>query len=408
MNKPLRCCNLDWLEVYCFEPLSEPRDPEYFRGCGLWVHERDYGTRVFSQMFTILDDHDQPFVEVRRAPFSRLDEIGILPPNAVHLRLSNRACYFNDAATKLLTFMQTHSFEFRAITRVDVCLDFLKFDTNDDPQAFIRRYVQHVYSKINQTNMRLYGRDSFTGREWNSVAWGNPKSQVSTKLYNKALELAQVHDKPYIRQSWFEAGLIPDPYSTPRLQENKKLDFPPVWRLEFSIKSSRACWYTIEEDGHANKKHSFRNTLETWADRDHCLRVFKSLVPHYFRFKYFEPDKRKDFCRDKELFRFKDTDLVYTCERIATAEPRQTSLDRLTKQLRDYRSLHSKQELREAVDIILSAILDEQIRHDAGTPFSAHDLYVIRQLVAMRTAGDTRTVNELRQLLALSADVPMF
>lgn len=398
-NNP-RCCNLDWLEVFCLEPIERACDPSYFRECGYWVNERDYGTRVFSQMFTILDERGEPDIEVRRAPYSRLDDAGILPINAMHLRLSNRSCYKENAARRLLDFMQHHSIIFKNITRVDVCLDFLKFDEGDDPQAFIRRYVQRKYSKINQGNVRLYGRDAWTGQSWSSIAWGSPKSQVGTKLYNKSLELAQVHDKPYIRQAWFECGLIDNPYARPRVDANGDLDYPPVWRLEFSIKSPRYGWYTIEEDGHARNFHSYKNDIDTWATRDACFRIFQSLVPHYFRFKYYEADKRKDRCKDKPLFRFSDAPgEVYHIERIATATPRRAALDTLVRKLQEYRLTHTAQEQRQAVDIILSAILDEQILDDYGTPFSRMELLTLRQLISMKTKGDPRPLSELRLLI---------
>ena len=47
---------------------------EYFRNQGYVVIERDYGTRVYSEMFTIEDEHGQPFIEVRRNPQSGSSE----------------------------------------------------------------------------------------------------------------------------------------------------------------------------------------------------------------------------------------------------------------------------------------------------------------------------------------------
>ena len=64
-----RCVNIDWLEVYCLEDRHEyPCDAEYFRRHGYLVQERDYGTRQYNQMFTILDKWGNPMIEVRRDP----------------------------------------------------------------------------------------------------------------------------------------------------------------------------------------------------------------------------------------------------------------------------------------------------------------------------------------------------
>ena len=63
-----RCINLDWLEVFCLEPdPHQPLDANYYRAQGFFVEERDYGTRIYHEMFTVLID-GQPFIEVRRRP----------------------------------------------------------------------------------------------------------------------------------------------------------------------------------------------------------------------------------------------------------------------------------------------------------------------------------------------------
>lgn len=76
-----RCVNLDWLEVFCFED-GEPHDANYFRREGFVVDEREYGTRIYHQMFTLNDRLGHPFLEVRRSPKSLL-----MPSAATHLRL---------------------------------------------------------------------------------------------------------------------------------------------------------------------------------------------------------------------------------------------------------------------------------------------------------------------------------
>lgn len=62
-----RCVNIDWLEVDALEP-ANGQDADYFRSHGLVVDEREYGTRVFAQMFTIYGSDHLPFIEIRRKP----------------------------------------------------------------------------------------------------------------------------------------------------------------------------------------------------------------------------------------------------------------------------------------------------------------------------------------------------
>ena len=77
----MRCVNIDWLEVYALEDASKfPCNAEYFRSQGYIVREREYGTRQYHEMFTLLDDNMNPFMEIRRNPKSGDSGFsGILP-----------------------------------------------------------------------------------------------------------------------------------------------------------------------------------------------------------------------------------------------------------------------------------------------------------------------------------------
>ena len=141
MQAPTRCVNLDWLEVCALEPIDSPHDPNYFRACGFVVEVRGYGTKVWEEMFTLLGEDGLGFIEVRRKPKSE-----IIAQNICHLRLVNRACYFPDAADLMKQFLDQYGYEFHHITRVDICLDFEKFDYGDDPQVFLQRYIEKKYS----------------------------------------------------------------------------------------------------------------------------------------------------------------------------------------------------------------------------------------------------------------------
>ena len=48
-----RCVNLDWLEIHAREPVGQPHNADYFRNQGCEVQEREYGTRVYREMFVI-------------------------------------------------------------------------------------------------------------------------------------------------------------------------------------------------------------------------------------------------------------------------------------------------------------------------------------------------------------------
>lgn len=407
-----RCCNLDWLEVYCLEPIDSPRDIAYFTSQGLQVRDRGYGTRIYNEMFVILDDYGQADFEIRRNPIQKDIANSVLPINACHVRLSNRSCYHNNAAQRLADFLQRHQLTFSRISRLDVCLDFERFDTGDYPAKFIPRYLKRIYSKINQGRIRLVGEDHWDSLDMNSLAWGSVKSQIGTKFYNKSLQLKQVHDKPYIRQAWFEAGLVDHPIDCYKTKPDGTRYYPDIWRVEFSIKSGVKGWYTIEEFGNNKKLHSYRHDLSQWANRDLCFQKFASLVPHYFHFKKFVPGQRKDRCPDKELFRFTDNPVTYNIDKLASAARQEPITLRLRRLLEQYRQSHFDSSIRQSIDVLLRALVDDAIVCDMQPNFTREDLLILQRVIAQRTRGqktDPSTIaSDLRDTLKLYSDEPPF
>ena len=204
----IRCVNLDWLEVYCIER-NGGMSANDFRQAGIQVNERDYGTRIYHSMFTLLDTDANPLLEVRRLPKNPL-----MPSGSCHIRLVNATCYRDDAVQVLKEFLNRFNYTLINVSRVDICLDLILFDDNTRPRVFMQRYMRGKFSKLNQANIHAHGSDRWTGRVWNSVSWGSPSSPISTKFYNKTLELydplTDSYGKPHIRWSWLQCGLIDD------------------------------------------------------------------------------------------------------------------------------------------------------------------------------------------------------
>lgn len=411
MTDIVRCINLDWLEVHVLEPISEPHNANYYRDKGWWVKEREFGTRVYREMFTLFDEHDIPFIEVRRNPASQ-GLNGIHASNESHLRLVNRTCYHDDAAKLMAEFINTYNYVFQRISRVDVCLDFETFDYGDKPQDFLGRYLRRKYSKINQGNIHSHGMDSWTGQVWNSVSWGSPSSDIGTKFYNKTLELYDQHTreykKPYIRQAWALAGLVDDWHTLTKKDAHGYVYVPQIWRVEFSIRSSVKRWYKIELNGNAKEYQSIRNTLDMYDSRAKLLTIFASLASHYFHFKHYEDGVRKDRCRDKKLFDFKDQQVSYKVGKteLLAPERKQNPFSSLLSKLKFYRESHFDQETRLACDVIIKALEDESYCWDLNNPFSREELEALRTAIRFRTSGDHRDpaiiMREVKALLKIN------
>lgn len=433
----VRCVNLDWLECYCLEDyLGYPHDAEFFRRAGFIVREREYGTPVYHEMFTLLSqEDDQPFIEVRRRPKSAVGRQvnGVLDPMACHVRLTNRACYFSNAADIMQQFLEQYGFHFQRISRVDVCLDFEKFDYGDDPARFMDRFFRNKYSKINQCRIRANGRDMWDGRIWNSVTWANEKSMVGTKFYNKTMELRERSDKPYIRQAWRAAGLVDDDFTLTKTAADGSTRVVDVWRVEFSIKSSTRKWFVIEDNsGRKTKLLSKPNTLDMYRTRQDLLNMFFSLAEHYFHFKrveYIETSpksvttvaqsavtvnndnpltknlsaerhrQRKDRCSDKLLFRTSDRATFYKLESVATAVQPEKQLQRLESYLRSYQETHYQPEIFKACNVLIEQLQKEMRTASLTAPWPMSELTIIRQLIARRIKGTDNSLTEDTELI---------
>lgn len=287
-----RCINIDWLEVYCLEPVNEQGvgmlNADYFISQGYPVRQRDFGTPSYCEMFTIAFNSSprEPVFEVRRAPRPNKAGGSFLPTNACHIRMTNKFCYVENPILLMCDFLLRHGYEVKNIKRIDLALDFNRFDSGELPQYVLRDFMTEKLSKINQSKVSCHGTDCWDGRFWNSIRWGSPSSNIATRFYNKSLELQQVDMKTYIQDAWKEAGLD--------LEHD-------VWRVEFQIKSGAK--------GFKNKQSQefYNMQFSTFSSKSRQLFVFHSLCQKYFHFKYREftddgQPKRKDRCRDKKLF----------------------------------------------------------------------------------------------------------
>lgn len=382
-----RCINIDWLEVHVLEDnMNYPHDAAFFRREGWRVEERAYGTRVYLEMFTLYDKHDEPFLEVRRAPKSSDELHGVLDINSCHIRLTNRACYFPNAVQMLRDFLARYGYEFRRIFRIDLCMDFERFDLGDDPQKFVLRYLNHKYAKINQCNRTTRGQDRWDGCEDNYISWGQPKSMVSTKLYNKTKELAEVHMKPYIVRAWLEAGLITNPITMVKVRKDGTQYTPVIWRVEFSIKSGNAGWAILEDcTGAKNKKKPIAHSLSNYDTPEKLLHMYASLAHHYFHFKVFEPNVRKDRCRDKVLFHFDmKRDEVLKLTHVASSTPPPADDERLRRALERYREKHFEDNVRKAIGVLLDNLNHTKLTTLATVKWNVEEVRELRQILRRR------------------------
>lgn len=422
-EKQKRCIHIDWLEVYCLESATRyPCNANYFERKGYLVRQRAYGTRVYNEMFEILNDNGDPMLEVRRNPASGDGSFSGLVPESCHLRVPNWMLYQGNAIAWLSQFLIDHEYIFKRIYRIDIANDFEVFDSGDKPSRFVRRYLEGQYRKVNQCSLSAHGDDTWSRCNWNSLSWGSRHSMVGTKLYNKTKELEEGgNPKPYIRSAWMMAGLIDNPTDFTKAMPDGTREKKEIWRLEYSLKSACDGWIVIEmEQGKKVKKQRIPHRLSMFDSKDKLWQRFQDLTYHYFRFKYKEytdlcvksqgkvleshhsdydrPLKRKDRCRDKKLFYF-DTNHVFTIlSAVSSGLSRYKTDGVLERRLRDFMMIHPQVDLRKACETILNEI--EQTKLVSYSPkFKWGDAFILSQFIRYRFNGDRRDAGELMRYL---------
>lgn len=418
-----RCVNLDWLEVYVLESRHcFPCNADYFRQQGYFVNEREYGTRSYKEMFTIEDDKGQPWIEVRRNPMSGDSEFTGLVPESCHLRLVNRACYDDNAVEKLRQFMMKHDYNFQRIYRIDVCYDFEYFDWGDNPTTFAKRYLRGVYRKINQTKLYAIGNDNWADFDWETLSWGNPKSMVSTKLYDKTKELSTPKkDKPYIRYSWWLCGLVDSPVDCCKVNEKGERYKPRIWRVEFSMKAQARKWLKIENvHGKKPKTEQLPHTLSMFDAKDKLWQRFQDLAYHYFCFKVAKYKssgrmlvspalesiranesselQRKDRCPNKLLFRFDKGKEFYSLQQLPKASKPDNDEIILKRRLQRYKMFHLSPKITEACDTILNDLERTEVRRLCEEPDPVLIAW-LQEAIAYKTRHPEMDVTEIFKLL---------
>lgn len=389
----VKCINLDWLSVYCLEPKGTVMNAAYFKALGWTVEEREYGTPQYREKFTLMNGR-HPFLEIERNPYSLKKNGGIFEPESCHIRLANRTLYQPQPVQQLTSFIVKYGYEYRGISRVDVCCDLTIFDNGMKPQDLANKYMKDKIWKVHQSHMAPYtedgddtwripihlgahGKETKTGRTWNSLKWGSPKSALSTKLYNKTLELETNTGKFYIKDTWVKAGLcdlqkVTYKYRNPKTTETeirskqvcvvpgtavdqeipiegaKKID---VWRVEFSMNSEGRKWIDLGDN------HVVDLSLNAFDNLDSLAATFFTCSEWLFCFIYAKwitkgPTRLKERtnrCKKLQLFNTKFLHSHFKPQRqTETEDPSRTEKIMMNRLIAKSKDKNLSKEYREA------------------------------------------------------------
>lgn len=278
--------SIDWLQVYCHDRNIGFLNQIYYNRSAYEFKMMSHGSRHFREIWEVIDSDGDKYATIQRVPHST-----ILSADAAIIQLANRELYKPFMCSDFLLFMAAHNFHYKSISRLDICFDSNVLYNGLKHSSFIKKIMLGQYLKSNQNKVKWHF-DSVanvgTPMECNSCSFGSLKSSVSTKMYNKSLELKEVKNKPYIVESWA--------YNNIDVEND-------VWRIEISIKSDATT--TIRTD----TGEIFRLTPDSMKFSDMVENVFFSYAEKYFKFKRNDGTKNKTRMADVILF---PTDRVKT------------------------------------------------------------------------------------------------
>ena len=152
--------------------------------------------------------------------------------------------------------------------------------------------------------------------------------------------------------------------------------------------SSVRGWVPIELDGKTHNYQSIKNTLEVYSSRENMLVIFASLAQHYFHFKYYEEGKRKDRCKDKILFRWREIEQTYKIGQpdtaLGTGNKQFEQWNRLLIMLERFRPNLQTTDIQKAYNVIVAAVKDEVMRANLINPYSNQELMILKKMIETR------------------------
>lgn len=245
------CISVDWLQIYCLNNLSDVPQSGYGLYRAFTAEKLDRVTPLWTEVYVI----KRANIEV--AEYCRFPRSSAMDAKGCTIKLHNRVLYsaqFIELLKSIIAFLDV---QYVGVTRLDLCYDCNFLHGHRSVHDFLFQYFVHAPycsghiirngSRKVQINAT---RTTHGATTISAMRWGSKSSAVGVYCYNKSLELLEVHDKPWIRDAWKNAGLINDydAHGWASLDDRDKQKCvnegrtekyikTAVWRFEISIKS---------------------------------------------------------------------------------------------------------------------------------------------------------------------------
>lgn len=264
--------SIDYLQLYC--------DATYLDYAEEFTAEaKDYGTKNFE----ILEEiylQGSLFATVQRKPRSK-----ILQPYAAIIKFENSLLYYTDAQLIITNFLHQCQLSIISITRIDIAVDFKKFQKGLLPQNLIKGFMKEKYLKNGRGKYTIIGNQK-NALDVSYLRFGTKSSDVNVYLYNKSLEMREKVFKPYISEQWKQLAGSP---------------LEDVWRLEFSL-TAKATMFLNEETGEIEDID-----LSILSKNELKKVLVSALENRYFEFKINDGQANKSRMKRLQLLGLKST-----------------------------------------------------------------------------------------------------
>ena len=226
------CISVDWLQVCCYSNnLAFLLNNDYYNkvdSLPYWLELQPLETRNFARFIRVhtkVGNDWRYCADILAVPRSTM-----LNSNIVLVKIHNRFLYSQNYIRLLYNICDTFKLSIKGLTRLDLCYDCNSFHGGLKPHKFIKEFVtaefdspRYIY-KVGAKQFRVYGGKSVSSTtKFTGIEFGSGKSSKRCYIYDKTRELAEVKDKPWIRQYWQKNGLISD-------------EKTHVYRAEISVK----------------------------------------------------------------------------------------------------------------------------------------------------------------------------
>ncbi len=271
--------NVDWLQVFCHDLNNGVLHSIYYDKSPYEFRMLPHGTRHFKELYDVIDEDGDKYAVIQRKPHST-----IISADSAIIQLCNRELYKPHFASEFLLFIASHKFKYKSISRLDICLDSNILRNGLKHSNLIKGLMSGAYLKNNQSKVQWsFSAIANVGKpmECNSCSFGSKSSSVSTKMYNKTLEMKEQKSKPYIIENWGYNNI-----------DTAK----DVWRIEISIKSDASSTIRTETG------EIFRLSADSLAQQSMIEDIFFSYAKKYFSFKKNNNTKNKTRMPDLEIF----------------------------------------------------------------------------------------------------------